>query len=58
MDLTDHQWTIIERLFEERRWPDGRGRPWRDAREVLDGVLQVLRTSVEKDSPLAGLRIR
>ena len=31
MDLTDQQWTIIEPLFEEKRRPDGRGRPWRDA---------------------------
>jgi transposase len=34
MDLTDQQWTIIEPLFEEKRRPDGRGRPWRDARAV------------------------
>src|SRR5262245_50622860 len=31
MDLTYHQWTIIEPLFEEKRRPDGRGRPGRDA---------------------------
>jgi transposase len=37
MDLTDQQWTIIEPLFEEKRRPDGRGRPWRDARTVLNG---------------------
>ena len=36
MDLTDQQWTIIEPLFEEKRRPDGRGRPWRDARAVLN----------------------
>ena len=35
MDPTDQQWTIIERLLEETRRPDGRGRPWRDARAVL-----------------------
>jgi transposase len=35
---------IIEPLFEEKRRPDGRGRPWRDARAVLNGVLWVLRT--------------
>ena len=34
MDLTDQLWTIIEPLFEEKRRPDGRGRPWRDARAV------------------------
>ena len=39
MDLTDQQWTIIEALFEEKRRPDGRGRPWRDARAVLNGGL-------------------
>jgi hypothetical protein len=44
MDLTDQQWTIIEPLFEEKRRPDGRGRPWRDARAVLNGVLWFLRT--------------
>ena len=44
MDLTDQQWTIVEPLFEEKRRPDGRGRPWRDARAVLNGVLWVLRT--------------
>ena len=44
MDLTDQQWTIIEPLFEEKRRPDGRGRPWRDARAVLNGMLWVLRT--------------
>ena len=27
MDLTDQQSTIIEPLFEEKRRPDGRGRP-------------------------------
>ena len=45
MDLTDKQWDLIEPLFE---WPtrraDGRGRPPRDARDVLNGVLWVLRT--------------
>src|SRR6202162_204672 len=44
MDMTDQQWTIIEPLFEEKRRPDGRGRPWRDARAVLNGVLWVLRS--------------
>ncbi|MER3398789.1 MAG: hypothetical protein C4315_11185 [Chloroflexota bacterium] len=40
MDLTDEQWTTTEPLLpEEERCPSGRrGRPWRSAREVLDGV--------------------
>jgi len=46
MDMTDQQWTIIEPLFEEKRRPDGRGRPWRDARAVLNGVLWVLPSAV------------
>ena len=44
MDLTDAQWTILEPLFRPRRRPDGRGRPWKEARSVLNGVLWVLRT--------------
>jgi transposase len=45
MDLTDEQWAILEPLLPEpeRRW-EGRDRPWRPAREVLNGVLWVLRT--------------
>ncbi len=44
MDLTDAQWAILKPLFQPKRRPDGRGRPWRDARAVLNGVLWVLRT--------------
>jgi len=44
MDLTDAQWEILKPLFQPKRRPDGRGRPWRDARAVLNGVLWVLRT--------------
>jgi len=45
MDLTDKQWAVVEPLLpvpEVRE--DGRGRPWRDPRDVLNGVLWVLRT--------------
>ena len=53
MDLTDKQWEIVEPLFvPPPRRADGRGRPWRDAREVLNGVLWVLRTGAPwKDLP-------
>ena len=44
MDLTDAQWAILEPLFRPKRRPDGRGRPWRAARAVLNGVLWILRT--------------
>ena len=43
VDLTDEQWALLEPLIPRpSRRPDRRGRPWRDAREVLDGVLWVL----------------
>ncbi len=44
MDLTDAQWAILEPMFRPRRRPDGRGRPWKEARTVRNGVLWILRT--------------
>jgi transposase len=45
MNLTDEQWARLEPLLPDPpKRADGRGRPWRQAREVLDGVLWVLRT--------------
>jgi transposase len=45
VDLTDEQWALLEPLiFKPPRRPDRRCRPWRDARQVLNGVLWVLRT--------------
>src|SRR5271168_3776389 len=44
MPLTDAQWALLGPFFRPKRRADGRGRPWRDARQVLDGVLWVLRT--------------
>jgi len=29
---------------EPRRRPDGKGRPWRDSREVMNSILWILRT--------------
>src|SRR5262245_19109659 len=44
-DLTDAQWVLLDRLIPEpQRRKDGRGCPWRDLREVLDGILFILRT--------------
>jgi transposase len=34
----------IDHWFRPRRRSDGRGRPWRDTRAVLNGVLWILRT--------------
>ena len=44
MDLTEAQWEKLKPLLAPKRRSDGRGRPWRDARVVLNGVLWVLRT--------------
>jgi transposase len=45
MDLTDEQWNIVEPLIPmPPRRSDGRGRPWRDPREVLNAILWILRT--------------
>jgi transposase len=44
-ELSDEQWAIIEPLLSEMpRRSDGRGRPWRDKREVINGILWILRT--------------
>ena len=44
-DLTDSRWDVLGPLIPEpSRRKDGRGRPWRRRREVLDGILFNLRT--------------
>jgi len=43
MDLTDAQWAILKPLLPHKPGRK-RGRPWHDARAVLNGVLWVLRT--------------
>ena len=44
-DLTDQQWKILGPLVPEpARRRDGRGRPWKERRAVLNGILWVLRT--------------
>lgn len=49
--LTDEQWERINDLFEP---PAATGRPPRDRREVLDGILWILRTgSPWRDLPTA-----
>lgn len=44
MHLSDAQWEVVKPLLREKVRSDGRGRPWREARAVLDGVLWILRT--------------
>ena len=43
-ELTDEQWALIARLFEKTDEIQTRGRPSRSAREVLNGVLWILRS--------------
>ena len=44
-ELTDLQWAILDALIPEpSRRKDGRGRPWKDRRIILNGILWVLRT--------------
>jgi transposase len=43
-ELTDEQWSLIEPLFDKTDVVHTRGRPARDAREVLNGVLWILRS--------------
>jgi transposase len=52
-ELTDQQWAIIEPLIPELpRRSDERGRPWRDNREVMNGILWILRSGARwKDLP-------
>ena len=52
-ELTDAQWALLELLLPEpARRADGRGRPWRSQREVLNGVLWILRSGARgKDLP-------
>jgi transposase len=53
--LTDAQWAILDSLIPEpARRKDGRGRPWRSRREVLDGILWVLRTGARWSDLPAG----
>jgi transposase len=53
MDLTDQQWKVLEPLIPDPpRRAAGRGRPWRGPREILNGILWVLRTGAPwKDLP-------
>jgi transposase len=45
MELTEEQWKFIEPFIPKIELRDGvRGRPWRDPRDVLEGVLWILRT--------------
>jgi len=46
-ELSDGQWKLIEPILRPKRRADGRGRPWRDTRAVLNGILWVLGTGAQ-----------
>ena len=49
-ELTDAAWAVIEPLLPPS--PERRGRPWRDHRMVVNGILWVLATGVPwRDAP-------
>jgi transposase len=44
-DLTDEQWKTLDALIPKPRTrSDGRGRPWKSRRSVINSILWVLRT--------------
>ncbi|MGV3538533.1 MAG: IS5 family transposase [Rufibacter sp.] len=48
MRLTEKQWEKLKDLIPEgARRTDGKGRPWRDKREVLEGILWILKTGAQ-----------
>ncbi len=48
MELTDEQWAELEPLIPEApRREDGKGRPRRKSREVLEGICWILRTGAQ-----------
>lgn len=46
-ELNDEQWAVVERVLRPARRPNKRGRPWRDTRSVLNGVLWALGTGAQ-----------
>jgi transposase len=48
MDLTDEQWNVLKPLIPvPAKRADGRGRPRKDSRAVLNGILWILRTGAQ-----------
>lgn len=47
MELTDAQWEVLKPLVEPKTPQKRRGRPWAETRDVLEGVLWILRTGAQ-----------
>jgi transposase len=48
LDLTDDPWDLLQAIIPAPpRRLDGRGRPWRGGRAVLNGLLWILRTGAQ-----------
>ena len=53
MDLTDEQWAVVNPLIPKPpKRADGKGRPRIDDRQILNGILWIMRTGAQwKDLP-------
>jgi transposase len=47
MEFTDVQWELLKSLVEPKTPAKRRGRPWKETRAVLEGVLWILRTGAQ-----------
>lgn len=47
MHLTDTQWDVVNPLIPQPKKKDGRGRPRRSDREILEGILWILKTGAQ-----------
>lgn len=47
MHITNEQWSLVESLIPPSPRKDGRGRPRRNDREILDGILWILKTGAQ-----------
>ena len=46
-EVSDEQWALLEPILQSKRRSDGKGRPPKDPRTVLNGVLWILGTGAQ-----------